>query len=333
MAPKPMWMVRADVGGRLFEDFKTHSLVAVGWTKLGDFSPYKTRVAMSKAVAATYPDMSKAKIAASAGQTYRFANEIQVGDRVMTYDPKERVYRVGTIAGPYQYKPGAAQNFSSMRLVTWQGDVSRDAVSPIARNSLGAISTLFLVPTEVADEIEDLLAGKPSKETELPPETEQKDVDDLFEDMQSKAFEFVKDRVAKLDWEGMQELVAGVLRAMGYKTRISAPGPDRGKDIVASPDGFGFEQPRIVVEVKHRTAAMGSQEIRSFIGGRHKDDKGLYVSTGGFSKDAKYEADRATIPMALMDLDDLVSAVLEYYDRMDDESQRLVPLRKVYWPG
>jgi restriction system protein len=47
----------------------------------------------------------------------------------------------------------------------------------------------------------------------------------------------------------MQQLVAGILRAMGYKTQISPPGVDRGKDIVASPDGFGFEHPRIVVEV------------------------------------------------------------------------------------
>jgi restriction system protein len=139
--------------------------------------------------------------------------------------------------------------------------------------------------------------------------------------------------VAKLDWEEMQHIVAGLLRAMGYKTRISPSGPDKGKDIVASPDGFGFESPRIVVEVKHRTSSMGSQEIRSFLGGRHKDDKGLYVSTGGFTKDARYEAERASIPLTLMDLDDLVMALLEHYETMDIDTQRLIPLRKVYWPA
>jgi restriction system protein len=44
----------------------------------------------------------------------------------------------------------------------------------------------------------------------------------------------------------MQDLVAGLLRALGYKKRVSPAGPDRGKDIVASPDGFGFESPRIL---------------------------------------------------------------------------------------
>ena len=38
----------------------------------------------------------------------------------------------------------------------------------------------------------------------------------------------------------------------GYKVKISEPDPDRGVDVMASPDGFGFESPRIMVEVKHR---------------------------------------------------------------------------------
>ena len=131
----------------------------------------------------------------------------------------------------------------------------------------------------------------------------------------------------------MQELIAGLLRAMGYKTRVSPSGPDRGKDIVASPDGFGFEQPRIIVEVKHRKGQMGSNDIRSFLSVvRHAGDKGLYVSTGGFSKDAHYEAERASNPINLMDLDSLVEAIIEHYENMDLETRVLLPLRKIYWP-
>jgi restriction system protein len=103
--------------------------------------------------------------------------------------------------------------------------------------------------------------------------------------------------------------------------------------IIASPDGFGFEQPRIVVEVKHRpNTAMGSQELRSFLGGRHKDDKGLYVSTGGFTKDAKYEADRGSIPVVLLDLDDLSNEIVRHYGEMDMEARSLIPLTTILWP-
>jgi len=33
-----------------------------------------------------------------------------------------------------------------------------------------------------------------------------------------------------------------------------------------------------------------------------------------------YEADRATIPATLMDLDDLVAAIVEYYEQMDGDT-------------
>jgi restriction system protein len=145
--------------------------------------------------------------------------------------------------------------------------------------------------------------------------------------------EFIKDRVSRLGHREMEELVAGILRSMGYKTQQTDPGPDRGIDILASPDGFGFESPRIVVEVKHRpNTAMGSQDLRTFLGGRHDQDKGLYVSTGGFTKDARYEADRAKIPLMLMDLDGVVSTLMEHYENADSRVRTLVPLTRVFWP-
>ena len=65
-------------------------------------------------------------------------------------------------------------------------------------------------------------------------------------------------KIIELGWEEMQELVAGILRAMGYKTLISQSGADRGKDIEASPDGLMLKEPRILVQVKHRSNQMGS---------------------------------------------------------------------------
>src|SRR4029079_3922832 len=98
------------------------------------------------------------------------------------------------------------------------------------------------------------------------------------------------------------ELVAGILRAMGYRTTVSEPGPDRGVDVFASPDGLGLQEPRIFVEVKHRTGAMGADVLRSFLRGRRTRDLCLYVSTGGFTKEARYEADRANVPLTLITL-------------------------------
>jgi predicted Mrr-cat superfamily restriction endonuclease len=37
---------------------------------------------------------------------------------------------------------------------------------------------------------------------------------------------------------------------MGYRTRVSEPGPDRGIDIVAHKDDLGVRPPTIIVQVK-----------------------------------------------------------------------------------
>jgi restriction system protein len=147
-----------------------------------------------------------------------------------------------------------------------------------------------------------------------------------------RAKSFIADMINRLDWDELQDLVAGVLRAMGYKTRVSTPGPDRGVDIFASPDGLGLQEPRIFVEVKHRQAAMGAPDLRTFLGGRKAGEKCLYVSTGGFKKDAHYEADRSTIPITLVTLPVLRDLLLDHYDLLDEETRALVPLRRVYLP-
>lgn len=325
---KRTWMVRAGRDAMFIEEFREKGRVSIGWSALGSLNDYTTRDELARGIAQRWPEWHKQAQAMATGQVWRFKSEIQVGDTVVTYDPSLRRYLVGEVVGSYTFEPASVEQ-PNVLSVNWKGEVSRDLLSATTKNSLGAISTIFLVPPEAAADLARALTSqKPTEQPEVVAAEEEQ----IAEDMQAKALEFVKDRAAKLDWDQMQRLVAGLLRAMGYKTRISPAGPDRGKDIIASPDGLGFESPRIVVEVKHRQGAMGSQEIRSFLGGRHKDDKGLYVSTGGFTKDARYEADRASIPLSLMDLEELVEAVIENYEALDNETRQILPLRRLYWP-
>jgi restriction system protein len=327
---KPIWMIRAGEGATELDAFLEDSCVAVGWDELGRIEPGVSRQQIADRVSSNWPNYKKGKVAIVAGQLYRFLNEIKVGDSAMTYDPARRVYHLGEVIGEPEYAP-ARDFLHRVRKVRWQSEISRDDVSVPTRNSLGAISTLFLLPEAAATEVRNLASG-----VQAPPEeeTEEASLEASLDAIRNQARELIKDKINSLDPYELQDLVAGLLRAMGYKTRVSPPGADRGVDIMASPDGFGFEQPRIIVECKHRTRTqMGAQDIRTFLGGRHKDDKGLYVSTGGFSKDARYEADRASIPLTLMNLDQLVDAVLEQYGNMDDDSRVLLPLTQVFWPA
>jgi restriction system protein len=269
-------------------------------------------------------------------QAWRFLKELATGDFVVTYEPSERRYHIGTIAGPATHQPDTIEELQLRRPVNWATALSRDDLSQNTRNSLGAIQTLIKVPDEAAAELQgrgnSSSNAAPSRSSELEPAV-QDDFEDPYAELFEQSVQRVQDRILALSWSDLQDLVAALLRALGYRTIVSPAGSDRGRDIVASKDGFGFERPRIVVEVKHRrNERMGAPEIRSFIGGRHADDRGLYVSTGGFSHEARYEAERAATVTHLMDLEGLARAILEQYDAFDEHGRALLPLRRLYWP-
>ncbi|MHA6533949.1 restriction endonuclease [Paenibacillus sp. BAC0078] len=334
-----MWLVRAGQKAYLIDEFIEKNAVAIGWDQLEDIAKVSTLQEMKRILKKTYPEYKDGKINITAGQILRFVNDFKKGDEVITYNPEERLYYIGSIRSDYEYIPDYVTDMPHVRHVNWEGTVSRDALSAGARNTLGSIMTIISISNEVQKELHEQMGeGKRgnSRQGQQPEpvqtETEEEAEELIKEDVIEKSNEFIKDKIAKLEWEQMQELVAGILRGMGYKTRISPKGPDRGRDILASPDGLGLEEPRIIVEVKHRSGHMGANEIRSFTGGLRAGDRGIYVSTGGFTKEAKYEGERSNIPLSLIDMDLLAELVTQYYDQFDSETRTLVPLRKIYWP-
>lgn len=327
---KSMWMVRAGEDAFLIEDFRKKNYVSIGWNDLLDLSKIKNREEIKELLKKKRSYPKKSQIAHAAGQINRFLFDFQESDYVVSYDPANRLYIVGEIRSDYEYNPRLG-DYHNIRRVKWLGGVPRDKLSTSTRNTLGGISTVFKISEEAAKEIIGVLKGKKVTD-ENAEEEEKEDEEELRKDAFSRASELIKDKIMKLDWDEMQELVAGIIRAMGYKTRVSPLGPDRGKDIEASTDGLMLTEPRILVEVKHRVGQMGSKEICSFnsiLRGR----KGLYVSTGGFSKDAKLEAERATEQLTLIDADRLVELIIQNYDNFDSDTKALVPLTKIYFPA
>ncbi|MEK3712752.1 restriction endonuclease [Paenibacillus sp. FSL R7-0333] len=336
-----MWLVRAGEKAYLIDEFKEKQAIAIGWAQLGNVSTVKTLAEVKRLLKLAYPEYKEGKINITAGQIFRFVSDFKIDDLVITYHPEERLYYIGRVVSNYEYKPDYITDKPQIRRVNWEGTVSRDVLSASARNTLGSIMTIIAIPNEVQKELLKQMAAGQSvinssdqikEPVKAETEEEAEELEIIKDDVIEKSNEFIKDKIAKLDWEQMQELVAGVLRGMGYKTRISPKGPDRGRDIFASPDGLGLEEPRIIVEVKHRSGSMGSSHIRSFTGGLRIGDRGIYVSTGGFTKEAKYEAERSNIPLSLIDLDLLAELVTQYYDQFDSETRTLIPLRKIYWP-
>ena len=99
---------------------------------------------------------------------------------------------------------------------------------------------------------------------------------------------------------------------------------------IETPNILGLESPRIIAEVKHRKdAKVDALAIRSFIARLSPEDNGLYVCTGGFTKEARYEADRAKVPVRLLDFDSFVRAYVEVYDNVNDNDRAILPLTRI----
>jgi restriction system protein len=200
---------------------------------------------------------------------------------------------IGTVSGPAGFHPDwSEEGMAIARAVDWAPlEVQRDELSVPTKNALGPTLTVFLLPEGARDEVLARSAGQPSASPllaaiEATGDLPDQEIADPFDNVHDVALERIKDMVSAMGARDMELLVAGVLRAMGYRTQVMPVGADREKDIIASPDGFGLETPRIIVEVKHRQAKIDSPTVRSFIGGRHRDDRALYVSTGGFTQEA-----------------------------------------------
>jgi len=344
-----VWVVRAGRGGESAEEFVSKNVVALGWNRLGAIKAGTAKEQLLDLIAAKYPDSKAGTRGVWASQLLRFANDLQQGDTVVTYDANQRVYITGSLTGGYEWSPDIEAG-SHVRKVKWTGQVPRDALSVETRNTLGAIMTLFKLNGDAWRDLEahvqplgsahssaaavEPTAATPSEVTA--PSSRHQDPTEV-EDLEAtarKADLAIEDALNKLGPYEMQDLVAGILRAMGYKTRVSPPGPDGGIDIFASPDGLGLQEPRIFVEVKHRDGAMGADKIRAFLGaGRKPGDRCLYVSTGGFTKDARSEARHSQIPITLINMVELRQLLLDHYERMDAESRALIPLRKFYLPA
>ena len=136
-----------------------------------------------------------------------------------------------------------------------------------------------------------------------------------------------------MDPYDFQKMVGELLKAMGYyPTWIAPPGPDGGLDIIAYPDPLGTRPPRIKVQVKRQQQRVSADGVRSFIALVNEDDAGLFVCTGGFTKDAEnFARHQERRKITLINLDRLVELWIEFYSKLNDVARDRLPLTPIYF--
>lgn len=324
---KTFWGIHAGRTGDAESLFDKKSVVAVGWEKMGDLSPLKTRADFKKRYEQIYPDEKAGAIPVSAGQLYRFVREMKIGDVVIFPLKRTAEIWLGRVTGDYKYE--ASDRYPNQRAVEWTHKVPRTRFSQGALYEIGSAMSLFQVKN-YADEYVAAVEGKPIE----PPTAEEEDetISVVADDIAQQSCDFVLKQVhQKLKGHGLAEFVGHLLDLMGYKTKVSPPGPDRGIDIVAHKDELGVTPPIILVQVKSGEGDVNEAAVSELSGKVSEKDFALFVSAGGFNKRARDFA-FGKRNLKLIDGDELVDLIYKYYPQRDSKYKGLIPLRSVYIP-
>lgn len=156
-----------------------------------------------------------------------------------------------------------------------------------------------------------------------------------LENLEEQANNGIRDYIRGKNPYEFQDMVAALLKAMGYYIQSVAPkGKDGGVDVVAYVDPLGAQTPRIKVQVKHRPeAVIGASDIRALLGILRSGDIALFVTSGVYSPDAKSTAASSREFIRLIDGDEFIEMWQNYYDKMSDDDKNMLPLKRISFLG
>jgi restriction system protein len=322
------WGIHGGRAGEADGIFLRKEQLALGWQEMPDLiSLGASRDTLKQKLEEALPGRKPGYYPVAAGQLFRFVHEMQVGDLVIYPSKRDKRVHVGEVTGAYLYVTKAADGYPHRRPVKWLSDFPRTKFTQGALYEIGSAMTLFQV-RNYADEFAAALTGHLPDVSGAEDET----VPYVAEEIEQNTRDFVLKVLAQeLKGHALSEFVAHLLGTMGYRTRVSPPGPDGGVDILAHRDELGFEPPIIKVQVKSTEGNVGDPVVSQLIGKVELGEYGMLVTLGGFTSQALSTA-RNKSNLRLIDGDELVSLVLQHYEQFGPKYKGMMPLKRVYVP-
>ena len=328
MAEAVIWGIHAGKTGDADALFLQGNYVAIGWDPMGDLAAIApNRDAFKAKVEQVFPDKKPGAIPGIAGQSFRFAHEMKVGD-VLAYPSRaSRQIHLGHVTSAYRHDPQVSAGYPNLRGAKWVTSLPRTKFSQGALYEIGSAMSLF----QIKNHADEYLAALANKAVPVPVASDET-VAEVAHEVQESTEDFILKTLAQdLKGHPFADFVAHLLTTMGYRTRVSPPGPDGGVDIVAHKDELGFEPPIIKVQVKSTEGKVGDPEVSSLYGKVGPNEHGLLVTLGTFTTQA-LNFGKTKSNLRLIDGADLVALVLAHYDQFDSRYKGILPLRRVYIP-
>lgn len=305
--------------------------IAIGWKQI-DLRHLKTRDEIADALKKLEALKERAIIQYSS-QLHRFGYMMQKGELVVLPISGSQKIKIGRVADNQLCRDESFdEEYVHQRKVEWLKEVNRTDYSQQARNSIGSFSTISLGSPTVLAETVALLEGQNIQKDEYEEEAAEEDpLANLEELLSEKLDEHIALIIDDNTGHKYTSIVASVLRAMGYVTEVAPPGPDGKRDIMAYPDELQLKDPMIRVEVKSSKNPVRVEDVRALKGALKGSERGLFVARAGYTKDARDFA-RDIPDMTLMDGEEVIGLLLKYYDKLDADTQALIPLKQVWIP-
>jgi len=325
---RTLWGIHGGRLGKADTLFLKQNCIAIGWHEMGDLSKLPMdREAIKERVSEIYTNTKPGAVPVHAGQLFRFAHEIRLEDYVIYPSKIDRQIHIGTVTGEYRYDPAKSAAYPHVRDVQWKGAYPRTRFSQGALYEIGSAITLFQV-RNYADEFLAALSGQQLAS----PDTDAETVAIVAGEIEATTRDYVLKRLAQ-EMKGypLENFVAQLLEAMGYRTRVTPVGSDAGIDIVAHKDDLGFEPPIIKVQVKSTVGSVGDPVVSALYGKVDNGEFGLLITLGTFTSQAKSFA-QGKSNLRLIDGNELVDLIFEYYEEFDSKYKGLLPLKRVYVP-
>ena len=306
--------------------FLKGNVIAIGWHLMGDLRLIEaSRDGFKDKYMQTYPDAKKGSIATGAGMLFRFCYEVQIGDYVIFPSKSNREVNIGIVEGDYVYDPSQVE-YVQTRKVKWLKHLPRMSFSQGALYEIGSAMSFFAVKN-YADEFLAALSMnfKKSIATDIDDESVGATAEDIIEN--TKDF-ILKELSRQLKGYELEQFVADLLQAMGYRTKVSPQGGDSGIDITAYKDEL---PPRILVQVKSQDSDIKETTIQSLKGAMREGDYGLFITLSNYTKNAKKYLDNTPIIRGINGTE-LVELILKYYEDLSEKYRKMIPLKRVYIP-
>lgn len=335
-----LWLVRAGKYGehepRFFEDNRIYLTWGLDSNSLSDAVSYED---IKTLMQLHFPAAPARRLGNWTGQIWAFTLGMKPGDYVVVPRKSNGTLAIGEVKSGYTFNPDAEGKYGHFREVRWiNTNVPRSAFDQDLLYSLGAIMTICKIKRNDAEKRVKALANGQAQNTR-PTDTAFSPAPDAFdaEAAEIDLEQLSRDAIAKLiiqkfNDHGMARLVDAVLKAQGFTTHLSPAGPDKGIDILAAGGPFGFDHPRICVQVKSGNTPADRPEFTQLIGAMQSvnADQGLFVSWAGFKPTVLKEVPVQFFKVRLWNQEDLIAQLLANYSKIDEDIRLELPLKQIW---